>query len=51
MKKSTKTLLIAYLAAAVAGVLFHFLYQWFPNPVFALVSPVRESIWEHVKVL
>ena len=51
MKKSTKTLLIAYLAAAVSGVLLHFLYQWFPNPVFALISPVRESIWEHVKLL
>lgn len=51
MKKSTKTLLIAYLAAAVAGVLLHFLYQWLPNPVFALISPVRESVWEHVKLL
>ena len=51
MKKSTKTLLIAYLAAAAAGVLLHFLYRWFPNPVFALISPVRESIWEHGKLL
>ena len=51
MKKSTKMLLIAYLAAAAAGVLLHFLYQWFPNPVLALISPVRESVWEHVKLL
>ena len=51
MKKLTKTLLIAYLIAAAAGVLIHFLYQWFPNPVLALVSPVRESIWEHVKLI
>ena len=51
MKKSTKTLLFAYLIAAAAGVLLHFLYQWLPNPVFALISPVRESVWEHVKLL
>ena len=51
MKKSTKTLIITYLIAAAAGVLLHFLYRWFPNPVFALVSPMRESIWEHVKLL
>ena len=51
MKKSTKTLIFTYLIAATAGVLLHFLYRWFPNPVFALVSPVRESVWEHVKLL
>ena len=51
MKKSTKTLIFTYLIAAAAGVLLHFLYQWFPNPIFALISPVRESIWEHVKLL
>ena len=51
MKKSTKTLLLTYLAASVAGVLLHFLYQWLPNPVFALISPVRESVWEHVKLI
>ena len=51
MKKMTKTLLIAYAAAAAAGVLLHFLYQWFPNPVLALISPARESVWEHVKLL
>ena len=31
--------------------LLHFLHQWFPNPIFALISPVRESVWEHVKLL
>lgn len=51
MEKSTKKLLALYLAAAVLGVLLHSLYQWFPNPVLALVSPVRESVWEHVKLL
>ena len=51
MEKTTKKMLLAYALAAAAGVLLHFLYQWLPNPVFALVSPVRESIWEHVKLL
>lgn len=51
MKKSTKTLLLTYLAASAAGVLLHFLYQWLPNPIFALISPVRESVWEHIKLI
>lgn len=51
MEKSTKKLILYYLIAAGAGVLLHFLFQWFPNPVLALISPVRESIWEHVKLL
>ena len=51
MEKSTKKWLFTCLAALAAGVLLHFLFQWFPNPVTALISPVRESIWEHVKLL
>lgn len=51
MEKSTKKLILYYLIAAGLGVLLHFLYQWFPNPALALISPVRESVWEHVKLL
>ena len=51
MEKSTKKLILCYLAAAVLGVLLHFLFAWFPSPVTALISPVRESIWEHVKLI
>ena len=51
MENSTKKLILYYLIAAGLGVLLHFLYQWFPNPVLALISPVRESVWEHVKLL
>ena len=51
MEKTGKKLIVCYFAAAALGVLLHFLYQWFPNPVLALVSPVRESVWEHVKLL
>lgn len=51
MEKSTKKWLLTCLAALAAGVLLHFLFQWLPNPATALISPVRESIWEHVKLL
>lgn len=33
------------------GVLLHFLFHWLPTPLTALVSPVRESLWEHLKIL
>lgn len=51
MEKSTKKWILYYLIAAASGVLLHFLFTWFPNPVLALVSPVRESVWEHVKLV
>lgn len=31
--------------------LWHFMYDWFPNTIFALVFPVNESIWEHMKII
>ena len=31
--------------------LAHFIYKWFPNPVFSIFLPVNESIWEHMKML
>jgi len=31
--------------------LFHFLYDWFPNSLFAIFFPVNESIWEHMKII
>ena len=31
--------------------LCHFMYDWFPNPVFSIFFPVNESIWEHMKML
>ena len=48
MEKSTKKLILSYLTAAAAGIVLHFLFHWFPNPALALISPVRESVWEHV---
>ena len=31
--------------------LTHFLYNWFPNPLFSIFFPVNESIWEHMKMM
>ena len=34
------------------GTLFHFVYEWSGNNVFAgLFTPINESIWEHTKLL
>lgn len=35
----------------VISFLAHFLYEWFPNSLFALFFPVNESVWEHMKML
>ena len=51
MKKTTKRRLTAFVLAVALGFLLHFLYGWLPNPVFAVFSPVRESLWEHVKIV
>lgn len=32
-------------------ILYHFLYNWLPNPVFSVFFPVNDSIWEHMKLL
>lgn len=42
---------VYYILAAALGVLTHFLYDWSPNVLFAAISPVRESVWEHLKLL
>lgn len=48
---SFKKLLLLFAAATAAGFLLHFLYDWLPNPLTALFSPVRESLWEHLKII
>lgn len=35
----------------ILAFLFHFGYQLFPNPLFAIFFPVNESIWEHMKII
>ena len=51
MKQRSLRVWLTCLAALVLGVLLHFLYSWFPHPLVALFSPVRESIWEHLKIV
>jgi hypothetical protein len=51
MKKLSEKPWLVFLGALGLGVLLHFLYGWLPSPVTALVSPVRESLWEHIKIL
>jgi len=51
MKKLTLKPWLIFFGAVALGVVLHFLYNWFPNPMIALISPVRESIWEHLKIL
>lgn len=43
--------IIAWVLTTLAGVLLHFLYIWLPNPLTALIAPVNESVWEHLKLL
>lgn len=40
-----------FLTAAVTGTLLHSLYDWFPNPLFGIIAPLNESVWEHLKLL
>ena len=51
MKQASLRVWLTFLFALGLGVLLHFLYDWFPHPLVALISPVRESIWEHLKVM
>ena len=51
MKNPTTRFWLVFLLALTLGVALHFLYEWLPSPITALVSPVRESLWEHLKIL
>ena len=51
MASSKKKLLLAFVITTAAGFGLHFLYHLLPNPVIALISPINESLWEHVKIL
>jgi len=51
MKKPIVQQLILFWMAVLAGVGVHFLYHFIPLWPVALIAPVRESLWEHVKLL
>lgn len=46
-----KIKIIGVIVIFLLTVLYHFLYEWLPNPVFSVFFPVNESIWEHMKLL
>ena len=43
--------ILAAAISAALGALWHFLYDWFPCALTALLCPVNESVWEHLKLL
>ncbi len=51
MDKSRRQLILFFLATALVGVLLHYLYRLLPCFLTAFLSPVNESLWEHVKLL
>lgn len=51
MPRLHKTELLCLILAASGGACLHFLYTLLPCVATALVAPVRESLWEHVKLL
>lgn len=46
-----KPFIIAAIVAAAGGCALHFLYDILPGVLTALISPVNESVWEHLKLL
>lgn len=52
MYKKYKTLeIIGFFVVSALAVGFHFLYDATQSPILAAVSPVNESIWEHIKII
>ena len=51
MYYGTRRLVLTALAAIFLGIFLHFLHGWFPNGITALFAPVRESLWEHGKII
>lgn len=46
-----KAFWISFVIAAVLGSAWHFLYDVLPCPLTALLAPINESVWEHLKLL
>ena len=51
MSRLSKSALLLFVVATLAGACLHFVYALFPNAVTACFSPVQESLWEHLKLL
>ncbi len=46
-----KRFIITTIVASLLGSAMHFLYDFFPSFFTALISPINESPWEHLKLL
>ena len=46
-----KLLVGTCLVTILLGSALHFLYSYLPGVVTALLSPINESLWEHVKII
>lgn len=42
---------LVFTLAVLGGAALHFLYDVWPNPLTAVLAPVNESVWEHLKLL
>lgn len=51
MKMVIYMILILSFLEFLFGTLLHFLYDFFPYPLIAILSPINESIFEHLKLL
>lgn len=52
MKNNIKNLkLISISIILLISIISHFLYEILPNPIFSILFPVNESIWEHMKLI
>ena len=50
--KYKKYLIIGIPILFIIGSIFHFIYEWSGNNFFiGLISPINESIWEHLKLV
>lgn len=45
-----KTFFLSFLALLLT-IFLHFLYEWWSNSLFALFTPVNESVFEHMKLI
>ena len=51
-QKYTVTTIILFLLSITIGTLLHFTFDWTgENLIVGIISPVNESIWEHLKLL
>lgn len=52
MKQLKRYTIIGIIFVLITGTLAHFLYDWTGNnPIVGLLTPINESIWEHMKLL